>query len=39
VEEFAEIVERFRAFGLLSDDDVNPEPVQRVFRIEVRAAA
>ena len=39
VEEFAEIVDGLRAFGLLADDDVGPEPVQRVFVIEIGAAA
>ena len=28
-----------RAFGLLADDDVDPEPVQRVFVVEIGAAA
>ena len=30
---------RLRAFGLLADDDVDPEPVQRVFVVEIGAAA
>src|ERR1051326_1032203 len=38
VEEVAEIVDRLLAFALLADDYVDPEPVQRVFAVEVGAA-
>ena len=39
VEEMAEIVNRLRAFGLLADDDIDPQPIERVFVIEIGAAA
>src|SRR5579859_28836 len=35
----AEIVDRLLAFALLADDYVDPEPVQRIFAVEVGAAA
>ena len=38
VEELAKIIQRFLAFALLADGDVNPQPVQRVFFVEVDAA-
>ena len=39
MEEVAEIVDRLCALGLLADDDVDPEPVQSVFVVEIGAAA
>src|SRR5579872_6653734 len=39
VEEVAEIVDRLLSFALLPDDYVDPEPVQRVFAVEIGAAA
>src|SRR5580704_9339987 len=39
VEELTEIVDGFRALALLTDNDINPEPVQRVFVVEIRSAA
>src|SRR5579864_3475655 len=35
VEEMAEIIDRFLAFALLANDDVDPKPVQRIFIVEV----
>src|SRR5579863_9593899 len=39
VKEVAEIVDRFRALALLADDDIDPKPVERVFIVEIGAAA
>ena len=39
VKEMAEVVDGLLALALLPDDDVDPEPVQRVFIVEVGAAA
>src|SRR5271170_351332 len=38
VEEMAKVVEGFRALALLAEDDVDPQPIQSVFVVEVGAA-
>src|ERR1035438_800978 len=37
VEELAKIIQRFLAHALLADNDIGPQPVQKVFIVEVDA--